>query len=297
LTVKIAVVLNGTESKKSRWYKQYHQVISSIHELHIFETQASGDGVDQTLKAIEIKPDAILAAGGDGTLNQVINGVMKSGENIPVGIAPLGTGNDFAALCGIKNAQDLLIKLSLEPKGTDLGLITGITTKGEEVKRWFINAASIGLGPDVAGYIEKSSRFWGSHLTYILNSVRAFLNQVPFEVTATTETGIWHGNIRALAVANGMRFGSGLYIAPGAKVDDGLFSTFIAGDVPLHEFLYFLMKIKLANKIEHPKAWYGTCKEIRLEGPGGTRLEADGELTCLLPAALKLNPAAIQFFR
>ena len=295
--MKIAVVLNGTESKKSRWYKQYHQAISSIHELQVFETQASGDGIDRTLKAIETKPDAILAAGGDGTLNQVINGVMKSGEKIPVGIAPLGTGNDFAALCGIKNAQDLLIKLSLEPKGTDLGLITGSTTEGQQVERWFINVSSIGLGPDVAGYIEKSSRFWGSHLTYVLNSVRAFLNQVPFEVTATTETGIWQGNIRALAVANGMRFGSGLYIAPGAKVDDGLFSTFIAGDVPLHEFLYFLMKIKLGNQIEHPKAWYGSCKEIRLEGPGGTWLEADGELTCLLPAALRLYPAAIQFFR
>lgn len=295
--MKIAVILNGTNSKKLRWQKGYHQALASWHQISVYETKSADEGISLTMQALEQNPDAVLAAGGDGTLNQVINGVMQSGKKIPVAVAPLGTGNDFAALCGIKNVQDLLFKFSSAPKDTDLGHISGKSADGTDISRWFMNVSSIGLGPDVAGYIEKSSRFWGADLTYMLNSVCAFLNQVPFEVTAITDKDKWQGKIRALAVANGTRFGSGLYIAPGARIDDGLFSTFIAGDVPLHEFLFFLMKIKNGNQIKHPKAWYGSCKEIRLEGPSGTQLEADGELTCFLPASLTVTPAAIQIFR
>lgn len=295
--MRIAVILNGTESKRSRWFRNFHQPLSTHHEISLFETTSAGDGILQTLKAIDQKPDALLAAGGDGTFNQMINGLMQAGSKIPVAVAPLGTGNDFAAICGIRNVSDLLIKFSAEPRPTDIGCVTGADQSGQIIKRFFINVSSIGLGPDVAHLIQHSSRILGADLTYLLNSVRAFLGQMPFEITTTSEKGAWKGKIRALAVANGIRFGSGLYIAPGAKIDDGLFSTFIAGDVPLPEFLFFLMKIKRGHQINHPKAHYGSVKTIKLEGPSGTWLETDGELACLLPAELNVLPLAVRIFR
>lgn len=295
--MKIAVVLNGTKSKKSKWYQQYHSILSAHHELQIFETTSAGDGVGQTIRAIDQHPDVILTAGGDGTLSQVVNGLMQKASKIPVAIAPLGSGNDFAALCGIKNASDLLKKLAAIPVETDIGLISGFSADGQPVKKYFINVASIGLGPEVAQLIERSSRRLGADLTYVLNSVRAFIRQVPFEVSVIADGTDWRGKVRVLAVANGFRFGSGIHVAPGAKADDGIFATFIAGDVPLHEFLYLLMKIKRAHKVDHQQIKYGSAKNIRLEGPEGSWLEADGELTCLLPAELTILPARIRVFR
>ena len=295
--MKIAVILNGTKSKKSRWFQHYHSVLSTQHELEIFETKSAGDGIAQTIKAIDQNPDVVLAAGGDGTLNQVVNGLMQKNSKIPVAIAPLGSGNDFAAICGIKNQDDLLRKLTTEPVETDLGVINGFSIDGRPEKRFFINVSSIGLGPDVAHLIENSSRRLGADLTYILNTVRGFLRQVPVEIIVQTDSVEWKGKIRVLAVANGVRFGSGIHIAPGAKVDDGLFATFVAGDVPLHEFLYLLMKIKGGVTVNHQQIQYGTAKSVRLAGPSGTWLEADGELTCLLPAELTVLPSAIKVFR
>lgn len=295
--MNLAVILNGSESKKKRYHSGYHQLLCSRHEVRIFETRGAGDGGHQTKLALSHRPDALIAAGGDGTLNQVINALLEEESVLPVAIAPLGTGNDFAAVCGIKNGNDLIEKLAGQPVQTDAGEVLGRDSKGQTVKKYFINVASVGLGPDVAHYLEKSNRALGPDLTYMLNSVRAFLQQIPFEVQAETDQWNWNGKIRALAVANGIRFGSGLHIAPGAKIDDGLFSVFIAGDVPLHEFLYFLIKIKGGHKIHHPKATYASCKSITLNGPAGTWLETDGELSMQLPATLRVRPGALKFFR
>lgn len=296
-TLKLAVILNGSASKKNRYHLGYHQLLSSRHAITVFETRHAGDGIHQTRLALAQQPEAILAAGGDGTLNQVINALLETESNVPVAIAPLGTGNDFAAVCGIKNAHDLLEKLSKPPVSTDAGVVSTQKSTGEWIKKYFINVASIGLGPDVAQYLEKSKRALGPDLTYVLNSVRAFLRQVPFTVEAQADNWSWSGKIRALAIANGVRFGSGLHIAPGAKIDDGLFSVFIAGDVPLHEFLYFLIKIKGGQKIRHSQAIYNSCQHITLRGPDGTWLETDGELALQLPAQLQVKPGALLFFR
>jgi YegS/Rv2252/BmrU family lipid kinase len=296
-TLKLAVILNGSASKRNRYQSGYHQLLASRHVVTVFETRHAGDGGYQTLLALAQKPDAVLAAGGDGTLNQVINALLETESKVPVAIAPLGTGNDFAAVCGIKNVHDLLEKLSGQPLPTDAGIVSGQKSTGERIQKYFINVASIGLGPDVAHYLEKSKRMLGPDLTYVLNSVRAFLRQVPFTVEAQSESWNWSGKIRALAIANGVRFGSGLHIAPGAKIDDGLFSVFVAGDVPLHEFLYFLIKIKGGQKIRHSKAIYNSCQNIILHGPEGTWLETDGELALQLPAELQIKPGALLFFR
>lgn len=295
--MKIAVVLNGTETKKTRYFKRFHPLLSNNHEITIFETLRAGDGVHQTMLALDKNPDVILAAGGDGTLNQVTQAILKNNSRIPIAIAPLGTGNDFAAFAGIKNVHDLIYKLSADPVPTDVGLVNGFDSFDQTIEKYFINVASIGLGPDVAHYLEKSTRALGSDLTYVLNSIRAFLNQIPFEVEALTNEWKWNGKIRALAVANGRHFGSGLHIAPGAKADDGLFSIFIAGDVPLHEFLFFLMKIKSGKKIEHQKAIYESCNSIAITGPQGAWVETDGELALKLPARFTILPSAVQFFR
>lgn len=272
-------------------------MLSLHHQVTVYETTQAGEGIELTQVAIREAPDVLLAAGGDGTLNQVVNGIIRIGSKIPIAVAPLGTGNDFASYCDIKNAQDLIDRLSKPALATDVGEVTGKNQDGEPTTRFFMNVSSIGLGPDVVHRLESSSRLLGADLTYLLNSVRAFLGQVPFSVKLKAEDWEWEGMIRVVAIANGVRFGSGLHIAPGAQIDDGEFSAVIAGDVPFYEFLFFLIQIKNGNRIHHPKAQYHTCKSITVEGPPKTWIETDGELACMLPAIFKVLPSRIKFFR
>lgn len=243
------------------------------------------------------QPNGILAAGGDGTLHQVVNGLMTFREQHPssplpaLGIVPLGTGNDFARICGIRNPEILSDRIRAGGRPTDCGMITTATDK-----RYFINVASIGMGPDVVRRLERDSRSLGADLTYLRAIVRSFFGYRPEHITLEDDGGTWSGHIRALAVANGECFGSGLRIAPDAQPDDGLLRTFIAGDVPLATFMYLLMRIRQGRQIFHPKSRYGSGRSIRLSGEG-IWMEADGELIGQLPAEISIVPGAVRFFR
>jgi diacylglycerol kinase (ATP) len=294
---RFIIIVNGTQAKRMRFEKYFKSSITSAFQTEILETEFAGHAIDLSRRAADSLPDGILAAGGDGTLNQVINGVLQSGKNIPVGVLPLGTGNDFAAHCGIGSVKNIIELLHGEGMPTDVGLLRGFSSTGEPILRYFINIASIGLGPDVVHRLENSSRRFGPDLTYVLETVQAFFKQKPAELNIETPEWRWSGKVRAFAIANGSRFGSGLYVAPEARPDDGIFSTFLAGDVPLLSFLYFLLKIRSKQKITHTKARYDVCNSIHLTAAVPTFIETDGELACLLPASIEVLPQAIKIFR
>ena len=297
MSKRFIIIVNGTPAKRKRFEQYFKAAITEKYHTEIVHTEFAGHAVEQARRAAESLPDGILAAGGDGTLNQVINGVLQSGKNVPVGIIPLGTGNDFAAHCGINSVEKILELLNSEALRTDVGLVRGLDSASNPATRYFINIASIGLGPEVVHRLENSSRRLGPDLTYVLETVKAFFKQIPTELIAETPEWKWSGKIRAFAIANGSRFGSGLYVAPDARPDDGLLSTFSAGDVPLITFLYFLLRIKSKQKVTHRKARYDACKFIQLSAPHSTFIETDGELACLLPASIEVIPQAIKIFR
>ncbi len=262
-------------------------------------TDGPDHAIELTKEAIADNCVALLAAGGDGTLNQVLNGLMASGRrDIPLGVVPLGTGNDFANFTGIRTPQDLITAIRAGGKPTDIGMVTGTGADGQPCTRHFINVSSLGMGPDVVRRLERDSRSLGPSLTYLRATLRSFFGYRPEQVTATTPDRHWNGRIRALAVANGRSFGSGLVVAPDAAADNGVLSTFTAGDVPLHEFLWFLGKIKAGKTIVHPKAEYGTCTTLKLESAEDeVWTETDGELAVKLPAVYQVLERRISFFR
>jgi len=297
---RLLIILNGTPVKTARFHRQWKEALARRFQLTIAETHYAGHATTLTQSLLETEtPDAILAAGGDGTLNQVLNGQMLSGRtDIPLGIIPLGTGNDFAGFTGINSPAALIDAILAGARTTDVGSVTGAGADGQVVTRYFINVSSMGMGPDVVRRLENDSRSLGPTLTYLRATIRSFFGYQPELVRVITEEQIWSGRIRALAVANGRSFGSGLVVAPKAEADNGVLSTFIAGDVPLHEFLWFLGRIKLGHFIRHTKAAYGTCTALRVETPEGeVWTETDGELAVKLPVEYRVIPGAIRFFR
>ena len=298
---ELAVILNGVSRKKKRFYRQILPGLQSDFKVRVWETQHHNHAKELAEQALQLNPFGIFAAGGDGTLNQVLNGVLQSktsGEKPAIGIIPLGTGNDFSRLNSIEpTAESVINKVKGGAKLTDVGLLRCRDYRGNRVNHYFINVASLGMGPEVVRRLFRNDRILGSAITYLKASIETFFSHQPESVEIKTECWSWNGKIRVLAVANGKSFGGGLFVAPDSAPDDGTLNTFIAGEVPLLRFLLYLQKIKSAAKILDKQVHYNWCKTLSLTSTEQCWIETEGELAGLLPAKIEIIPGGVRFYR
>jgi diacylglycerol kinase (ATP) len=294
---KFVVIVNGAPGKRRKFQSIFESELRLNFELETIYTKFPGEAVSIAEKVSEIPCDGILAAGGDGTVNELINGLFRRGKtSIPIGVIPIGTGNDFARHLGIKGPSDVIKRLHGSPQPIDVGRVEGYDHLGNQTTRYFLNVASAGMGPDVVKRLHHDSRWLGPDLTYLRATLKSFFGYQPEQITANWQGRNWSGKIRCLAVANGSSFGSGLKIAPEADPSDGSLNIFIAGDVSLPKFLFFLQRIKAGKKIFHPRAEYSKSKEITLHSEAEVWLETDGELACKLPAEFSVLKGALKYY-
>jgi YegS/Rv2252/BmrU family lipid kinase len=300
--MKIAIILNGVSRKKKFFYREILPPLKQKFDVTVFETQFAQHAIELASKATKEKYDYVLAAGGDGTLNQVLNGIIQQPletESPAIGIIPFGTGNDFARTCGIKPDANQIAHLLIQnsPKPTDIGKINCRDEHGKELTSYFINVCSIGMGPAVVKRLMKSDRSLGPLLTYLKAITTTFFTHQPQEVAIQSLHWQWRGKMRVAAIANGQSFGNAMFIAPDASPDDGVFSTFVAGDLSLLKFLYCLQKIKGKTKVKDGLIHYNECTSIEITSPEPCPIEAEGELMGLLPMKIEMLPKRIKFLR
>ncbi len=301
--MKIGIILNGISRKKNFFYTSIYPSLQQNFKAEVFETQHTQHAIELASTAVKEKFDYILAAGGDGTLNQVLNGVMlhQQGENIlpTIGIIPLGTGNDFAKMCGLKpdatHISSLLTQNNAQP--TDIGKLNCLGENGETVAKYFINVCSVGMGPEVVRRLVKSDRSLGPTFTYLKAITETFFTHKPQKIHVNASNWEWQGKMRVLAIANGKSFGNAMFIAPEALPDDGLFSTFLATDMALLKFLLFLQLVKAKKKINNTAIMYNTSTTIEISSPEACPIEAEGEWMGWLPAKIEMLPKHINFLR
>lgn len=299
--MKVAIILNGISLKKKFFYNQLIPIVSKSFSVDVFETHSKNDAVSLASKAVDKKYNVILAAGGDGTVNQVLNGVLKEREeskSLPIlGVIPIGSGNDFARTLSITaNAQDLVSRLTAKKfKSVDVGKILCEGREGNPELAYFINVADAGMGPEVVRRVMGSDRIFGAGIAYYAAILKTFASYKPMNVSIKADAWAWKGNLRTLAVANGKYYGHGLCIAPDAKIDDGVFSSFICGDASVAEFIWHSTKLRNEKKIRHPKVVYGNARSVELTSETPCLLEADGEWIGYLPATIELIPQKIKF--
>jgi diacylglycerol kinase (ATP) len=300
--LKILIVINGISRKKEKFYSEILPPLQKKFEIVITETSHAGHASQLALEAANKKFDCVIAAGGDGTLHQVVNGILGANANqtIPsVGLIPLGSGNDFATTCGLSLNANSIAKLleANQPKPTDVGKICCCDSDGSKIERYFINACSVGMGPATVQQMAKSTKWLSADLRYLTSILQTFFTHQPAPLHIKTELWEWNGKARVFAVANGKSFGNKIFIAPDALQDDGFFNSFLAGEVPLLKFLWFLQSIKQKKKISDTMISYSTIKEATISSTEQTMLEAEGELVGYLPARVEILPARILFFR
>jgi diacylglycerol kinase (ATP) len=300
--LKNLIILNGISPKKKRFYSEILPSLQKKFEIIVEETSYAGHAAQLASEALSKNYDCIIAAGGDGTLHQVMNGILSvnSARSLPsIGLIPLGSGNDFATTCGLSFNATLIVKLLAlnQPKPTDVGKISCHDERGNAIAKYFINACSVGMGPSTVQRMEKSPKWLSADLRYLTSILYTFFTHQPAPLNIKTESWEWSGKARVFAVANGKSFGNKIFIAPDAVQDDGLFNTFLAGEAPLIKFLWFLQSFKQKKKIIDPLITYSKAKEVVITSQEKILMEAEGELVGYLPATIKLEPSRILFFR
>ena len=265
------------------------QLVSTLWKQH---------AVELARNATKNGCDALIAVGGDGTLHEVVNGVLQS--NIPanafpaIGLLPYGSANDFARSAGISRSPEALVAL-IESRSTqrlDLGKIV-LEQTGET--RYFINIAGLGLSPEVARKVVQSSSVLGPGFNYFRQILSGFSGYEKKQVRCTGGPWQWEGKLLQMAVANGRYFGNALCIAPGARLADGQFEVAIFGDLSLWDYLKNLSNLKKGAKINHAQVHYHQAPALRIESDEECGIEADGEYVGLIPATLSVLPKAIRF--
>ncbi|MEQ1586005.1 MAG: diacylglycerol kinase family protein [Cyclobacteriaceae bacterium] len=296
--LNIAIILNGISTKKKTFYQSILPPLKKEFSVEVFETKSPNHAIQLAGEAAMSHFDIVLAAGGDGTLNQVLNGLLSIEGPLPVlGVIPLGSGNDFAALMGVRPEPSQLINLLINRKSKpiDVGKISCLGKEGGQSVRYFINVCSMGMGPATVQRIERLPRWLGPGFRYFASVLNTFLTHPIERFEVTTKDWTWKGKARVVAIANGKSFGNKIYIAPDAEPDDGIFNTLIATDMALPKFLLVLQRLKNKQRVKDYSILYATTEELELSSPTPAFIEAEGEMAGYLPANIVMLKNRIQF--
>lgn len=221
--------------------------------------------------------DMIVGIGGDGTINEIINGLLQSEISaLPVlAIIPCGTGNDLYQSSFFQTFQyDLFIDAITNPQYilSDVGKMVT-----EHETRYFMNVADIGFGGSVVLSLSEFRQKYGPRFSYGLAILKTFIGFKRPQVSLTAGSFSYTGELLLAAACNGSIFGNGLHIHPGASISDGKLNMTILAKVSLLDYLLNVLKVKRGKRIKHPEAHYFESNALTLTATEELHAETDGE--------------------
>ncbi len=261
-------------------------------------TEEPGHATQLARQALDDGYRTIVAVGGDGTVNEVINGLVVEGSvdpEVALGLIPCGTGSDFARVLDIPRDYMEACRqlLRSEPRPADLGRITCLR-EGREVERYFINAAGLGFDGEVADLVNRFPKVLGGTITYLACLFISLVTYRNKNVELSFDGQPVRGRLNSVIVCNGRYFGGGMFIAPGASLDDGLFYVVILGNLNKLEVVMNVPRVYKGTHLTHPKVSHFSAKEIHIEAQERMFLQAEGELVGEAPATFQVIPRALK---
>ncbi len=266
--------------------------LSRFDSATIHLTSEAGDASRLAREAIAQGCGTVIAAGGDGTLNEVINGIAEHAAEVVVGLLPLGTGNDFARMLnlpsGVENCIEVLRQQQTRP--TDLVRVTS------DCVRYFINVSAGGFSGAVDEKMTPEiKQAWGP-LAYLrcaaeaLPNLKAFRTQITLDNARPTEVELYN-----VVVANGRYVAGGTPIAPEAAIDDGLLDIVLVPATDAAGLAVVAAQIALGQHLESEGVIFRRAAKVVVHSQPGMWFNVDGELVGNEPAVFEVMPRAVQF--
>ena len=292
---------------RERWPTTAAEIRTHFGAFNVAFTKAPGDGIEIARRAAGDGRKFIIACGGDGTINEVANGILEAGEDTELGVLPSGTGGDFRRSLNIPHATRDAARALRDGKTKliDVGKVTFEDLGGKGQSRFFLNVSSFGLAVAIIERVKG-----GSSMKWL--PLRALRGKASFAVSTLQEVfGLEYATVRVridddeekmlntvnFCVANARYFGGGMMIAPDAKIDDGFFDVVNIGDLGTLKILLNAHTLYLGTHLALSEVKSKRAKRVEVadaDPDAQIHIETDGELPGKLPAVYEIVPRALR---
>ncbi len=246
----------------------------------------------------------LVVVGGDGSVNEVVNGIAGSfetsrgsrAEDVQLAVVPRGTGWDFARSHGIPRDLDAALDVALngDVREIDAGLVTFRAWAGHEGRQHFANVASAGISGAIAQRANETSKALGGKISYYWSTLAVFARWQTGEMRVSVDDEIRAGRIIDTMVANGRFLGGGMMMLPEAEPDDGLFDVLVIGDVTKRDLAFTLPKSYRGKHLPHPRLEVLRGRVVTVDADEPLPIELDGEQPGTTPARFEVVPRAFR---
>jgi diacylglycerol kinase (ATP) len=255
-------------------------------------TRARGDAEKFAREAVRKNCDYLVTAGGDGTLNEVINGIARNSRNVRVGLIPLGTGNDFARSLGLPGDMQKNIDILRKGRNRKVDLVLVRSKRA----RYFVNVSAGGFSGVVDEKLTpEMKRAWGP-LAYVrsaaaaLPQLRAYRAHLLLDDSEELLLALYN-----IIIGNGRFVAGGLPIAPDADLSDGLLDVILIPKHPAPKMALVAAEILLGKHLSNDGVVFRRAKKITVRARPMMRFNVDGEPVGNAPATFEIVPRAVNF--
>ena len=294
-------------STRDKWASTASDLRAHFGAFSVAFTKGPGDGIAIARRAAAAGRSFIIACGGDGTINEVANGILESGADVELGVLPSGTGGDFRRSIRMPSeSRAAAIALRRGKTRTiDVGRVSFTSHDDKPASRYFLNVSSFGLAASIIERVKGSSALaWLPHAgtrgraSFALSTLQEVVGLEPTMVRVSidgeAETTLATVNF---CVANARYFGGGMKIAPNARLDDGHFDVVNIGDIKTAKVLLNAYTLYSGSHLDLKEVGSRLASrvEVRPAAPSADiPLETDGELPGRLPAVYEMIPRALR---
>lgn len=291
----------------SRWTEIAADFRTHFGAFQVAFTKQPGDGTALAIRAVKAGRKFVIACGGDGTINEIANGILESGaKDTELGILPSGTGGDFRRTIGMPTEIREIGRTLREgkTKKIDVGRVTFQNFAGETVSRYFLNVSSFGLSASIIENVKSTTSLkWlpndlmRGKASFALSTLQEVLDldfkTVRVKIDEKEEKQL---NTINFCVCNSRFFGGGMKIAPDAKINDGLFDVVNIGDIKTAKILLNAYTLYRGTHLGLAEVKSTLARKIEVSALNNEEIhiEIDGELPGKLPATYEIVPDALK---
>ncbi len=301
---KVKIILNPMADMGNAW--RVARDLRSLTEQHggvdWSGTVYPGHAIELARQAGQQGYELVIAMGGDGTVHEVVNGLMQIPEDQrPVlGVVPVGSGNDFAHGINASTIPSKALNCALDGKVSTVDL--GLMTDEHGRREYFDNTLGIGFGAIVTIRSHQLPVLRGflMYLTAVIQTI--ILNHNAMHMQMQTDEETWEQNVIYLVICNGPREGGGFLIAPEAKIDDGILHYAMITNVSRPMMFRIVPEVMKGTHARFKQVKMGTCKKFSLRANRPLYIHADGEIftgpgTNLRAVTIEVLPNALKVVR
>jgi len=260
-------------------------------------TEAPGHAIELAREAAANGYNMVVSVGGDGTINEIVNGIYASGNigDAALGIVSTGTGSDYIRTIGVPRRYEDACRCFLQPKKftVDLGVVE-YSNNGNRMERLFVNFAGMGFDAEIVKRTTGQFKALGGLLSYLLGTITTILVYRNKDISLMVDGEEMEQKVCTVVMNNGRYGGGGMFTAPHASVNDGYFDVMMIGDISKPDLLWSLQRIYRGTHLTHPKVTMKRAREIEIRSAQPMHLQADGELLGQIPARFRILPSMLK---